>query len=214
MSYDEILILGLGAAILVWIFTRSSSAATIADEGVFPTTPPATPTNALDTAWQSLFPKTLSPAGAEFIKQQEGLELTAYGDAGGYSIGYGHHITGGEASIIGESLGAGSTITEAQAEQLFNYDVSQAEAAVNSAVGVPLSQLQFDALIDFVFNEGAGALQSSTLLADLNAGDYAGASQEFASWNISGGRVNPVLVARRAAEQALFNATTAATTAA
>ena len=69
---------------------------------------------------------------------------------------------------------------------------------------MPLSQSQFDALVSLVFNIGGGAFRKSTLLQKLNAGDYAGASNEFMRWIKAKGRVLGGLVTRRAAERALF----------
>jgi len=72
-------------------------------------------------------------------------------------------------------------------------------------ITVPLTQHQFDALVDWTFNEGSGNLASSTLLRKLNDGDYAGADAEFARWVRGGGRVLPGLVKRRALEATWFN---------
>lgn len=205
-GFNALVIIGLGVVALYILSktTGSNTASLVQGEGEFPSTPPGSLTGLLDTAWNSVFPQNLSPDGAAFIQTQEGLQLTAYPDAGGYSIGYGHHINGTEAQIIGQSLGPGSTITPAQANALFQSDVSAAVAAVNSAVGVPLTQNQFDALVDFTFNEGVGAFENSTLLQLLNSGNYEGAAAQFAQWNLSGGTVNQALVARRAAEAGLF----------
>ncbi|MDU2883127.1 MAG: lysozyme, partial [Enterobacter sp.] len=60
------------------------------------------------------------------------------------------------------------------------------------------------ALVDFAYNLGVKALEGSTLLKKLNAGDYAGAAAEFPKWNKAGGKVLPGLVKRREAERTLF----------
>ena len=82
--------------------------------------------------------------------------------------------------------------------------MDNAEAAINGRVTVPLTQPQFDALVSFVFNVGAGAFRKSTLLKKLNAGDYAEATAEFPRWVKGGGKTLPGLVVRRAAEMLLF----------
>jgi len=129
----------------------------------------------------------------------EGCVLTAYPDPGTggspWTIGYGH--TNG--------VQHGDTCTPEQADAWLVDDISDAEVAVNRLVTVRLTQHQFDALVDWTFNEGAGNLESSTLLRKLNAGDYAGADAEFARWVRAGGRVLPGLVKRRALEAAWFN---------
>ncbi len=126
----------------------------------------------------------------------EGFRAAPYQDtAGNWTIGYGHKL--GDAEWY-------ASIDEAQGTHLLADDIRVAEDAVNSLVSVDLSQAQFDALVSFVFNIGAGAFRKSTLLAKLNAGDVAGASAQFPRWIHSGGRVDPILVARREDEQRLF----------
>jgi len=69
---------------------------------------------------------------------------------------------------------------------------------------VAVTQDQYDALADFVFNVGIPHFASSTLLRLLNAGDYKGAQAEFARWTRSGSQVLTGLVTRRTAEANLF----------
>lgn len=76
--------------------------------------------------------------------------------------------------------------------------------ALDSLVKVPITQNQFDALADFIYNVGAANFASSTLLRKLNAKDYAGAAAEFPRWNKGGGKVLDGLVRRRKKEQDLF----------
>jgi lysozyme len=136
----------------------------------------------------------LSPRGAAFIKQQEGLTLTALPDAAGHEIGYGHTMAPGEPS----------TITLAQAESYFAADIAAVQQTIAGSVTVPLTQGQYDALASLIYNIGTGAFLGSTLLRKLNAGDYAGAAAQFPRWNLSGGRVVAALTVRRSAEQSLF----------
>ena len=69
---------------------------------------------------------------------------------------------------------------------------------------MPLSQGQFDALVDFCFNLGAGRLAASTLLKSLNAGRFAAAAQELLQWDHADGQENNALKARRQAEVELW----------
>ncbi len=134
--------------------------------------------------------------GIDLVELSEGLRLTAYRDAVGVlTIGYGH--TGNEVQL-------GQTISQSEAEQLLMHDLYLAEKDVKAMVKVPIGQHQYDALVDFTFNLGGLALQSSTLLRMLNSGDYAGADAEFKKWNHAGGKVLSGLTRRRAAEAALF----------
>jgi len=144
-----------------------------------------------------------SDKGLALTQQSEGLRLTAYQDSVGvWTIGYGH---------TGSEVRRGLSITEQQALDLLKKDVADASAAVNKLVAVPLKQHQFDALLDFVFNLGADRLAKSTLLRKLNAGDFAGAAEQFMVWVRAGNEVLPGLVTRRKAERAMFLALEEAT---
>jgi len=141
----------------------------------------------------------ISDSGLNFIAGQEGFDPNPYPDAQGQSIAYGHYLLPGE---LGNTIIP--PLTEAQGLALLHSDAAIAEKAVNDHVTVPLSQNQFDALCDFVYNEGVSHFANSTLLRLLNTWDYQGAADQFAVWDISSGAVNPDLVARRAAEKATF----------
>ena len=136
-----------------------------------------------------------SDVGIELIKKYEGYVLKAYKcPSGVWTIGYGH--TNGVKS--------GMQITKAQALDYLKQDLSTFEKAVTNYVKVPLNQNQFDALVSFSFNCGAGALKTSTLLQKLNSSDYNGAANEFLKWNKSNGKVLNGLVKRREEEKELF----------
>ena len=105
---------------------------------------------------------------------------------------------------VTEGVKPGMIVTEAEGEAMFRAELSKFEAAVTRLVSVPINQNQYDALVSFAYNCGAGALAKSTILRRLNAGDYVGASRGFAAWNKGGGQVLPGLVTRRAREAALF----------
>jgi lysozyme len=138
-----------------------------------------------------------SDAGYDLLKKSEGFRGQAYTDLAGFAtIGYGHRIGPGESFPNG--------ITEATAESLLQNDVGEAEEEVTRLVKVSLTQGQFDALVDFVFNLGAGRLQNSTLLQLLNQGDYDGAAQQLLLWDHSGTKEVIGLKLRREAECQLF----------
>lgn len=137
----------------------------------------------------------LSENGKNAIKAFEGLYLTAYRcPAGVLTIGWG----------CTEGVYEGMMITLDQAEQMLDRELAKFVKAVNDLVDVPLSQNQFDALVSFSYNVGIAALQRSTLLRKLNAGDYAAVPAELARWNKGGGKVLSGLVKRRSAEAALW----------
>lgn len=140
----------------------------------------------------------ISDAGLALIKQFEGLRLTTYKDVAGFpTIGYGHLLEPGETYPDG--------ITEEQATTLLETDVQNAELCIGRLVKAALTQGQFDALVDFVFNLGALRLGQSTLLKYLNAGRYQDAGAQLLRWDYAGGKIQPGLLARRQSEAALWN---------
>lgn len=142
--------------------------------------------------------QTISPRGLNLIKVSEGFSASVYSDVAGFkTVGYGHKL------LSGESFPAGVTLS--QATSLLTADVVVAEAVVQRLVTVPLSQGQFDALVDFVFNLGGGRLASSTLLRDLNATKYAEAGQQLLLWDHAGHLEIEGLKKRREAEHVLWN---------
>ncbi|MFH2557768.1 lysozyme [Klebsiella aerogenes] len=141
-----------------------------------------------------------SEKGIALIKQFEGCKLTAYQDSVGvWTIGYGW-----TQPVDGKPIRAGMTIKQETAERLLKTGLVSYESDVSRLVKVSLTQGQFDALVSFTYNLGARSLSTSTLMRKLNAGDYAGAADEFLRWNKAGGKVLNGLTRRREAERALF----------
>lgn len=140
----------------------------------------------------------VSAAGLAGITAYEGTEKTAYLDPVGIpTVCVGHTATVSRADV-------GKTFSDAQCAALLRSDTRAAQSAVGRLVKVPVTQGQYDALVSFTFNVGAGNLQSSTLLRKLNAGDCRGAAAEFPRWNKARGRALPGLTKRRAWERELF----------
>jgi lysozyme len=136
-----------------------------------------------------------SNQGLRLTESFEGLRLEAYKDvAGTWTIGYGH--------IAG--VCEGMTCTQEQAEAWLQEDTAWAASVVNRYVTVPVTQGQFDALVDFTFNLGSGHFKNSHLLQLVNAGDLTGAADEFEKWAYAGGHVVAGLLRRRQAEKDLF----------
>ena len=135
--------------------------------------------------------------GNTLTKGFEQCRLVAYWDAFGkvWTIGWGH--TGG--------VYEGMTCTQAQADAWLASDEQSAVNTVNDEVEVILTQHEFDALVDFVFNDGGGNFRSSTMLTMLNAGNYAGAADQLLLWDHSGGQVLAGLLKRRTEERNEFN---------
>jgi len=146
--------------------------------------------------------KRIGQAGLALIKQHEGCRLAAYRCAAGvWTIGYGH--TAG--------VHSGMTITQAQADAYLQQDIAKFEGYVNNPAYVPiteqLNQNQFDALVSFAFNLGAGNLRK--LCKGRTAAQIAQAMTQYCKAN---GKVLAGLRRRRAAEQALFNKPVSAAT--
>jgi len=147
--------------------------------------------------------QSISNAGLQSIADTEGFSETVYQDqAGNDTIGFGHKLAVDEAGSYSDG------ITRDQGLQLLRQDISGAERAVNRLVTASLSQSQFDALVSFTYNVGSGNLASSTLLRQLNGGNYAGAADQFSRWNrvtINGqSTVSDGLTNRRANERCTF----------
>jgi lysozyme len=137
----------------------------------------------------------ISDKGLGLLRRFEGLKLVSYRcPAGVWTIGHGH---------TGPEVAADARIGRDEAERLLRSDVAGFEEAVGRIAGT-CTQGQFDALVCFAFNLGAGALKGSTLLHKHKAGDHAGAAAQFGRWVHAGGKILPGLVKRRAAEAALY----------
>lgn len=140
---------------------------------------------------------------AALTESFEDCELTAYhgpdDPPGLWTIGWGQ--TNG--------ITEGMVWTQEQADVDLIHTLNQCGLIVSRLVDVALTQNQFDALTDFEYNEGSGALAGSTLLKRLNAGDFAGAAAQFLVWDkvSENGQLEPSagLLRRRVAEQTLFN---------
>lgn len=137
---------------------------------------------------------SISDTGLDIIKRFEGCKLTSYKDSVGvWTIGYGH--TSGVTS--------GQTITQAQADAFLRSDCGTAEKAVNAYYArYQWNQNQFDALVSFTFNCGAGNLKT---LLQGGTRTIAQISAKIPAYNKAGGKVLAGLTRRRAAEKELFD---------
>ena len=141
----------------------------------------------------------VTEAGLDLIKRFEGFSPKIYICPAGYpTIGYGHVVLAHEQDQFATG------ITQAEATALLRKDVRIAERAVLRLITVPLTDGQFDALISFTFNLGAGRLQTSTLRRRVNQGDWQQAVRELRRWIYGGGRPLPGLITRRNHEAALL----------
>jgi lysozyme len=143
-------------------------------------------------------PRKLGPAGKALIRGDETLQLKAYLPTP-YdvpTIGWGHT----------RGVKIGDTCTREEAEQFFDGDTAEACAAVN-ALGLPLTQSMFDALVSLVFNEGAALLaRDKSVGGPLRRHDWWGAWRGMCLYTKQAGKDLRGLGTRRAQEMGLFMA--------
>lgn len=132
---------------------------------------------------------TISTSGLNLIKEFEGLYLKAYKcPAGVWTIGYGHT----------KNVKQGEQISKERAEYLLKQDLKECERDVEKTT-LNLNQNQFDALVSFTFNCGAGNLKK--LIHNRNKQQIADA---LLLYNKANGKELTGLTRRRKAERELF----------
>lgn len=134
-----------------------------------------------------------SSNGVSLIKSFEGCKLKSYKcPAGVWTIGYGH--TAG--------VKKGDIITQEQADEYLRNDLVEYEKAVMKYDSIyHFNQNQFDALVSFTYNCGAGNLKN---LTQSGKRTLAQISAKLLLYNKAGGVVLRGLQRRRAAEKELF----------
>lgn len=135
-----------------------------------------------------------SSKGVSLIKSFEGCRLNAYKcPAGVWTIGYGH--TAG--------VHQGDTISQEEAEDLLRNDLIKYESYVLKYNDIyKFNQNQFDALVSFTYNCGAGNLKN---LTKNGTRTIAQISTKMLLYNKSGGVTLKGLRRRRNAEKELFD---------
>lgn len=126
---------------------------------------------------------TISDVGISLLKESEGFRAKPYNDvAGNATVGFGTLLHEGSVDPIIDHkymFGISQPVGEALLRQ---HLLSVVYPAISGLVKVELKQRQFDALCDFTYNLGDGALAGSTLLKKLNAGDYDPIPSELVKW--------------------------------
>lgn len=144
----------------------------------------------------------LSKYGRKMIQRFEGYRAYPYLDVVKVpTIGFGNcwYPDGTKVSMKDKPL------TVAEGEKLFTMVVKQFEDAVNKLVTVPITQNQYDSLVSLAYNIGVGALGKSSLLRAINGKlGRVEIDKAFKKWNTAGGKVHPVLTARRLEELDVF----------
>ena len=143
----------------------------------------------------------ISSRGLELIKDFEGFSSTSYLDVVNIpTIGWGNTFY-----EDGRKVKLGEQISKTDALKLLEVVVNRDFAdKIFPSIKVKVSQSQFDAMVSLAYNIGTGAFLKSTLLKKVNAGDFAGAGEEFLRWNKAGEKVVLGLTRRREREKQLF----------
>lgn len=143
-----------------------------------------------------------SSKGIELIKSFEGFFSKPYlCPANVPTIGYGtiRYPNGKKVTL------ADPEINESTAREYLMDELNTFEKSVDALCRDDINQNQFDALVSFCYNLGAGNLKSSTLLKKVNANPLDPTiKDEFLKWNRGGGKVLKGLTKRRQAEADLY----------
>jgi lysozyme len=133
----------------------------------------------------------ITPELVEFIKKQEGWVPHPYICPAGYpTIGWGHRIPSMDTP----------SITKERGEEILKSDLRSARDAVVllSPEILGESDRRCAALIDFIFNLGAGRYRASTLRKRVAEKNWPEAAKEMRRWVYAAGRIFKPLVKRRA----------------
>ena len=136
----------------------------------------------------------------DFVKAREGCLLTAYWDAAGsvWTIGYGD---------TGPEVYEGVVWTQAQCDASLVAKLARARQQLlaltpPNVIWPPGAQ---DALTDFVYNEGSGNYEGSTVRKCVNVEDWNGVRAHLLDWELAGGKRLAGLVTRREGEAAMID---------
>lgn len=154
--------------------------------------------------------RAVPAACLDLIHQFEGkdgtFEATRQQDpVGNWEIGWSHKLSGPSDPLWDATLAKGD------ADDLAMQDLSTTASATWVALGDAavqnLTDNQWAAVLDFVYNEGVGHFKASALCHLISTGDLANAVNEFPKWIYAGSppRALAGLIRRRNAEVALWN---------
>jgi GH24 family phage-related lysozyme (muramidase) len=150
-------------------------------------------------------PIYLAPA-VRIIQEFEGCNLVAYAcPAGIWTVGWGN------TQLDGRPVRQGDKISQAKADTMLRDTVQQVAARLHKIIPATANYggNQQAALISWMYNVGATAVQDSTLAGRLNSGEPGTLviPQELPKWDKANGKALLGLTRRRAAEVALFTGT-------
>lgn len=82
----------------------------------------------------------------------------------------------------GSPVRTGDTTTPVQALQRTLAHIQKDESGIKRCVTAPLTQAEYDLLVDFSYQYGVPTLCSSSIVKLANAGDYSGSCQAYAEY--------------------------------
>lgn len=136
------------------------------------------------------------------IAEFEGFSTAPYQDiADVWTIGYGFTALPDGRRVTADT----APINQDEGRYRLRALVANVVAQVRAMVEASITDNQAAALASLAYNIGTGALRNSTLLRNLNQGNYAVASGQFMAWTYAGGHTSPGLFKRRVEERALFD---------
>jgi lysozyme len=145
----------------------------------------------------------ITKEAVDMIKHFEGLRLTPYMcSANVPTIGYGSTFYEDGRRVTLQD----PPITIERAESLLQFTLNRdfVPSALRLCPTLVAHKNKLGAIVSFVYNLGAGRLQSSTLRRKINAELWEEAADQLLLWNKGGGKVLRGLDLRRKAERALF----------
>jgi lysozyme len=128
---------------------------------------------------------TLSAAGLAAIVTHEGYTERAVVPVAGdpQTVGFGSTV-----KPDGSPVKQGDTVTPVQAVRMAVVHINKDEVKLAKCVTAPISQKEYDLLVGHAFQYGVHKTCTSTLVKKTNAGDYVGACNEYAKWNVVRGK--------------------------
>lgn len=150
----------------------------------------------LSTGFYTDINMVTSQKGKDRIKFFEMLRLKPYSDGKGSSVGYGHFIK------LPAEQWMMKSITEQQANAIFNKDIEEFEKELNNVLlGAKVTQNQWDAMMSCLFNCGLTRIRTtSNLIQYVNEGKIQEAAGEFPKLD----KGNFLVHLRRLAERWVF----------
>jgi lysozyme len=88
----------------------------------------------------------------------------------------------------GSPVQMGDTIKPVEGVQRSLAHIQKDEAGVKRCVTAPLSQSEYDLMVDFAYQYGPSALCNSSIVRLANAGDYAGSCKAYERFRFVAGR--------------------------